>query len=246
MPEEMPGEMPEEMPEEICLVYLQSDAYAERLELLEEESASSASEDDIPAIDRRSIRTTDTAASARSMTQAIMSLYGHQSDDQNILAPRKGEFAVAPEMPVDQSEVSVIVEDHLHPRRTTMSTDFARLEEPDIDVQQIVDGERSTSDLDEVAEAEATEDLWNRVSMHKNNGRSSPSENSVTSTVLTRASNIIWIAYIPGVTNTLYKSRVSRPDAQATQSTLMDKPLPSLPSELSSATHAEMPDRGLF
>lgn len=216
-----------------------------------------ASKDGTSAIDRMSIMTTDTAVSARSMRESIMSLYGHQSYYQTILDPREGEFAMAPEMLVDQSRISMIIEDHLHPRHTTLSSDLPRLEERDTDVRELVGGQRSKSNVEEIAETEATEGLWERVEelaetgateglwervfMHKKNGRSTPSEDSDTSTVRTRASNIIRLAYIPGITNTLHESR---PEMQTTQATLMNKPLPSLPSETSSVKTAQTPNQG--
>ena len=63
-----------------------------------------------PTIDRMSIMTTDTAVSARSMRKSIMSSYGHQSYYQTILDLREGEFSMAPEMLVDQSRISMIIE----------------------------------------------------------------------------------------------------------------------------------------
>ena len=198
------------------------------------------SKDGTPANDRMSIMTTDTAMSARSMRESIMSLYGHQSYYQIILDPREGEFDMAPEVLVDHSRISMIIEDHLHPKHTTLAPDFPRLGERDTDFQELVGGQRIKSNVDEVAEAEATEGLWNRVLMHKEARRSTPSENSVTSTVLTRTSNPIQIAYIPRVTNTLYESRSHM---QAMQATGMDKPLPSLPSDPSSVKNAQIPEQ---
>lgn len=197
-----------------------------------------ASKDGTSAIDRMSIMTTDTVVSARSMRESIMSLYGHQSYYQTILDPREGEFAMAPEVLVDQSRISLIIENHLHPRHTTPPSDLRPLGERDTDVRELVGGQGSKSNVAEVVEAEATEWLWNKVSMHKTNGRSTPSENSDTSTVSTRTSNIINIAYIVGITNKLCDSR---PEIQTTQATFMNKPLPSLPSEINSVKSAKTP-----
>ena len=76
--------------------------------------------------------------------------------------------------------------------------------------------------------------------MHKENERSTPSEDSDTSTVRTRASNIIRITYIPGITNMFYESK---PEMQAPQATLMNKSLPYLPSEPNSVKNAQMLDQ---
>ena len=46
---------------------------------------------------------------------------------------------MAPEMLVDQSRISMIIEDHLHPRHTTLSSDLPRLGERDTDVRELVD-----------------------------------------------------------------------------------------------------------
>ena len=122
-----------------------------------------------------------------------------------------------------------------------MSSDLLRLGEWGADVRELVDAQLSKSTVDELDETEATEGLWDRVFMHKKNGRSTPSEDSDTSTVRTRASNIIRITYISGITNMLYESR---PEMQTTRATLMNKPLPSLSSEPSSVKNAKMPDQG--
>ena len=65
------------------------------------------------AINRMSIRVVDTADSARSIRDSILSLYGHRSYYHKILDPREGPFAMALEMQADYSRVSRIIEDHL-------------------------------------------------------------------------------------------------------------------------------------
>ena len=66
-----------------------------------------------PAVNRMSIRVVDTADSARSTRDSILSLYGHRSYYHKILDPREGPFAMALEMQVDYSRVSRIIDDHL-------------------------------------------------------------------------------------------------------------------------------------
>lgn len=176
---------------QIQLLALQSDACAKRLETLEDMTIPTSNLGN-PAVDRISIMTTDTAMSARSMRESIMSLYGHRSYYQIILDPREGEFDIAPEMLVDQSRISMIIEDHLQPKDTTGSSDLLRPGERDTNVRKLAGEQRSISYFDsEVDDAEATGSLWDRVFVHKNDRRSTPSEESDTSTVRTRASNII-------------------------------------------------------
>lgn len=191
------------------------------------------------AIDRTSIMTTDTAMSARSMAESIMSLYGHQSYYQLILDPREGRFDMAPEMLVDFSRISTIIEDHLHSKDTTMSSDRHRLGQRDVDVGELAGGQCSEFNFDnEAAETEATENLWNQVLMHKDTRSSTPSTRSNTSTVMTETSNVISIAFIPGVThrnvgpalNTQAIIVNKRLPSSDTQAMLWNKPLPSLPS----------------
>lgn len=125
------------------------------------------------AIDRMSIMTTDAAMSARSTTESIMSLYGHQSYYQLILDSREGEFDMAPEMLVDHSRISMIIEDYLHSKDTTISSAVRDLEQRSIDVEELAGGQRSKSSFD--SDAEATESLWNQVLMHNNPRHSTPS-----------------------------------------------------------------------
>ena len=66
-----------------------------------------------PAVNRMSIRVVDTAESARSTRDSILSLYGHRSYYQKILDPREGPFAMALELQADYSRVSRIIDDHL-------------------------------------------------------------------------------------------------------------------------------------
>lgn len=213
---------------QIELLALQSDACVKRLESLEEQMTIPARNQGKLAIDRMSIMTTDTARSARSTTESIMSLYGHQSYYQLILDPREGEFDMAPEMLVDHSRISMIIEDCLHSKDTATPLALRDLEQRNINVEELAGGQRSESSFD--SDAEATESLWNQVHMHKNPRRSTPSEESDTSTVITRASNIISIAFIPGVT---------APKAQAT---LLNKPLPSHLRESGSLDDAQTPE----
>lgn len=215
---------------QIQLLALKSDACVKRLEILQEEITIPASNHVNPAIDRMSIMTTDTAVSARLVRESIMSLYGHQSYYQIILDPRKGAFDVAPEMLVDHSRISMIIEDHLHPKNTIHSSRLPHQGERDDDAREPVmaGGEVSSFKFaNEVAEAEATESLWNRVFTEGENKRSTPSVGSITST---DPFNVINLAYTPGVTD---RPVESIPD---TQTTLFNKPLPSLPDEQSSAT----------
>ena len=158
------------------------------------------------ATDRMSIMTTDTAVTARSMRESIMSLYGHQSYYQIILDPREGNFDMAPETMVDHSRISMIIEDHLH-ANTSQSLNLSghRKRESFIEEPVSVGGDSRNLRFfdDEVLETEGTENLWDTVLKHKEHKRSTPSEGSIASesTVLTRASNLIQIAFIPGVTN---------------------------------------------
>ena len=86
---------------QIQLLALQNDACVKRLETLEEEITIPANTHGNAVNDRMSIMTTDTASSARSMRESIMSLYGHRSYYQIILDPREGVFGMAPEVQVD-------------------------------------------------------------------------------------------------------------------------------------------------
>ena len=64
-------------------------------------------------VNRMSIRVVDTADSARSTRDFILSLYRHRSYYQMILDPREARFALALELQVDYARVSRIIEDHL-------------------------------------------------------------------------------------------------------------------------------------
>lgn len=92
---------------------LQSDGWAKRLETLEKEMMIPNGSSNDPAVDRMSIRSVDTADSARSTRDSILSLYGHRSYYQKILDPREGPFAMAMELQADYSRVSRIIDHHL-------------------------------------------------------------------------------------------------------------------------------------
>ena len=210
---------------------MQSDACVKRLETLENEMTIPTSSQDDTAVDRMSIMTTDTAISARSMRESIMSLYGHQSYYQIILDPREGEFEMAPEMLVDDSRISMIIEDHLYFGQIDQSPDPLRREEKFTDDRQaqVAEAEDSKSNCDnEVAEAGSMGSLWNTVFTHKNYASPTPSEESDASTVITRAHQI---AHVPEI-----MTRSSEYTAD------MHKPLPSLPSPLSKANDAQVPE----
>ena len=211
--------MTQQNAQQIQLLALQSDACVKRLETLEEGITVPANTHGNAANDRMSIMTTDTAISARSMRESIMSLYGHRSYYQIILDPREGDFCMAPEVQVDHSRISMIIEDHLHPMSTMHSSNDPGAEGPDHDIERLAEDQR----YEELVETEATNSLWNTVYMHNKTRHLTPSEKSATSTVTSRLTDIIQIAYIPGVTN--------RP-ATDVQSTLRDKPLPCLPREI--------------
>ena len=185
--------------------------------------------------DRMSIMTTDTAMTARSMRESIMSLYGHQSYYQIILDPREGNFEMAPEMLIDHSRISMIIEDHLHPNtRQSFNLSGHGKRESFIEDPDSVGGDtRNFKFFDnEVIEAERTETLWDTVFKDRENKRSTPSERSIASTVLTQASNLIRIAYIPGVTNRSVDAispSIPPLPPPSIAATLTDKPLPSLP-----------------
>ncbi|CAF9921207.1 hypothetical protein IMSHALPRED_005110 [Imshaugia aleurites] len=98
--------------------------------------------------DRMSIMTTDTAVSARSMREPIMRLYGHQSYYQIILDPREGKFDMTPEILVDHTRISMIIEDHLHPQDMMQSLDLSQLKERNIDIQELAERQRSTENFD--------------------------------------------------------------------------------------------------
>ena len=191
------------------------------------------------ATDRTSIMTTDTAVTARSMRESIMSLYGHQSYYQIILDPREGHFDMAPETMIDHSRISMIIEDHLHANTSqpfNLSDHGKR--ESFIEEPIFVGGDsRNLRFFDnEVPGTEETENLWDRVFKHRENRRSLPSVKSIASesTVLTRASHVIQIAFIPGVTNRSVDENPLLippiPPPPSIPATLLDKPLPSLPS----------------
>ena len=91
----------------------QSDGWAKRLETLEKEMMISTDSSNDPAVNRMSIRVIDTADSARSTRDSILSLYGHRSYYQKILDPREAPFAMALELQADYVRVSRIIEDHL-------------------------------------------------------------------------------------------------------------------------------------
>ena len=91
----------------------QSDGWAKRLETLEKEMMIPTDSSNDPAVNRMYIRVVDTADSARSTRDSILSLYGHRSYYQIILDPREAPFAMALELQVDYARVSRIIEDHL-------------------------------------------------------------------------------------------------------------------------------------
>ena len=206
------------------------------------------------ATDRMSIMTTDTAVTARSMRESIMSLYGHQSYYQIILDPREGHFDMAPEIMVDHSRISMIIEDHLH-ANTSQALNLSGHGKRESFIEEPVSVGGDSRNLrffnNEVLGTEGTENIWDTVFKHRENKRSTPSEGSIASesTVLTRASNLIQIAFIPGVTSRSVdvlppiippvpplSFSPSPPPSNpplpppSFPATLLDKPLPSLPS----------------
>ena len=233
---------------QIHVLALKSDACAKRLEALEGDMTVPTSCHDNAVIDRMSVMTTDTAVSARSMTESIMSLYGHQSYYAMILDPREGKFEMAPELPVDHSRISTIIEDHLHSKDATQSPDLHRLGGRDTDAWESSGEQRSKPNVDnEVTEAKATQRLWNWVESYNRPirakyGWATSSEGSVgstASTVMTRTSNIIQIAFIPGVTSRLIDST---PGLQAAPADKPLPPLPLLPTESNSINNAQPPE----
>ena len=92
---------------------IQSDGWVKRLETLEKEMMIPIDSSNDPAVNRMSIRVVDTADSARSTRDSILSLYGHRSYYQKILDPRERAFAMALELQADYSRVSRIIDDHL-------------------------------------------------------------------------------------------------------------------------------------
>ena len=92
---------------------MQSDGWVKRLETLEKEMMIPNDSSNDPAVNRMSIRVVDTADSARSTRDSILSLYGHRSYYHKILDPREGPFALALELQADYSRVSRIIDDHL-------------------------------------------------------------------------------------------------------------------------------------
>ena len=225
---------------QIELLALQSDACVRRLETLEEEMIIPASNRGDSATDRMSIMTTDTSMTARSMRESIMSLYGHQSYYRIILDPREGNFDMAPETLVDHSRISMIIEDHLH-ANTSQSLNLSGHGKRECFVEEPVSAGGDSRNLrfldNEVLGTKGTENLWDTVFKHRDNKRSTPSEGSIASdsTILTRASNLIQIAFIPGVTNRSADQTPLLfppiPPLPSIPATLTDKPLPSLPRE---------------
>ena len=199
------------------------------------------------ATDRMSIMTTDTAVTARSMRESIMSLYGHQSYYQIILDPREGNFDMAQEMLVDQSRISMIIEDHLH-ANTSQALNLSGHGERESSIEEPVSVGEDSRNLrffdNEVHGFEGTENIWDKVFKHRENKRSTPSEGSIASesTVLTRASNLIQIAFIPGVTKrpvNLTLPPIPPPPQPSIQPlpppsipAILNKPLPSLPNHV--------------
>ena len=192
------------------------------------------------ASDRISIMTTDTSVTARSMRESIMSLYGHQSYYQIILDPREGNFDMALETLVDHSRISMIIEDHLH-ANTSQSLNLSGHGKRECFVEGPVSAVGDSRNLrffdNEVLGTEGTENLWDTVFKHRENKRSTPSERSIASdsTILTRASNLIQIAFIPGVTNRSVDEAPLLippvPPPPSIPAILADKPLPLLPKE---------------
>lgn len=222
---------------QIELLALQSDACVRRLETLEEEMTIPASTRGNSATDRMSIMTTDTAVTARSMRESIMSLYGHQSYYHIILDPREGKFDMAPETLVDHSRISMIIEDYLY-ANTGQSLDLSDYGKRESFIEEPVSVGGDSKNLrfldnEVLGNDEETENLWDRVFKHRENRRSLPSVKSIASesTVLTRASNLIQIAFIPGVTNRSVLLIPPIPPPPSISATLADKPLPSLPRE---------------
>ena len=91
----------------------QSGGWVKRLETLEKGMMRPNDSGDDPAVNRMSINVVDTADSARSTRDSILSLYGHRSYYQKILDPRGAPSAMALELQADYARVSRIIEDHL-------------------------------------------------------------------------------------------------------------------------------------
>jgi hypothetical protein len=80
-----------------------------------------------------SIKVVDTAESARSTRDSILSLYGHLSYYEKILDPREGAFAMALEMQTDHSRASTIIESHLDQSSLTSIAGAPVIHEDDSD-----------------------------------------------------------------------------------------------------------------
>ena len=110
----------ENQAEQARILSIQSEECAKRLQTLENDVAIPTSTDANPVIHRTSI---DTTASARSIVDSILSLYGHESLYER-LSESQGE---ALETGVDQARVLRITEDH---RRKSAVVDLDGLDSP--------------------------------------------------------------------------------------------------------------------
>ena len=95
--------------EQVQILSIQSEKCAKRLQVLEDVVVPPTSTNNNPVINRMSI---DTAASVRSITDSILSLYGHESLYETS-TESQGEVLAPGSMQIDQARVSRIIEDHI-------------------------------------------------------------------------------------------------------------------------------------
>ena len=91
------------------ILSIQSEECAKRLQALKSDVVTPTSTNANPVITRMSI---DTTASVRSITQSILSLYGHESLYETP-SEAQGEVLGSGSMQIDQARVSRIIEDHI-------------------------------------------------------------------------------------------------------------------------------------
>ena len=103
------GATAENHADEARILSIQSEECAKRLQALKSDVVTPTSTNANPVITRMSI---DTTASVRSITQSILSLYGHESLYEKP-SEAQGEVLGSGNMQTDQARVSRIIEDHI-------------------------------------------------------------------------------------------------------------------------------------
>ena len=169
-----------DLAEQTRLLSHQSEECASRLQIIESSIAIPASDGEDPIINRLSISTVDSAGSARSTRDSILSLYGHKSYIEKILAPRQGTFYDARDDWLDPSRASKAIESHIVNAEHTHQDDDRHENEPNTNENRVYRNGQYDGSETGGSSSDATE-----PPIHRTQLRASPDDQ--TSLILSKA-----------------------------------------------------------